>query len=137
MIVEIVELCGGSLGAREHLRAGVWGHGPGASRTSRKLWHESGTLGAMAYRPTRLGSLRIVDPSAFVREVQEALTRSNGAILAAASLLGVSQRQLLRWLADYPQITRRSPGRPAMPQTSANYDNNVIEVTAKKRRKRK
>lgn len=49
---------------------------------------------------TRLGGLRAADPKAWVREIAKAMKDSDGRIREAAKALGVSGRQLSRWLAE-------------------------------------
>ncbi len=51
-------------------------------------------------RLTRTGALRMVDPTAWVREVRGAMRAAEGRIPDAAKELGVSMRQLFRWLDD-------------------------------------
>lgn len=61
---------------------------------------------------TRVGLLKLTDKKAWEKEVRAAM--GDGASIAtAAAALGVSTRQLARWLAECPKIPRREGGRPA------------------------
>lgn len=61
---------------------------------------------------TRLGALRLVDPARFEKELRRALRASGGHLAPAAEAIGVSTRQLARWLAELPDVPRAAPGRP-------------------------
>jgi hypothetical protein len=61
---------------------------------------------------TRMGALKIADPAAFERELRRTMLAAGGRIPAAAEALGVSVRQLSRWLAELPEVDRAKPGRP-------------------------
>jgi hypothetical protein len=61
---------------------------------------------------TPTGALRIVDPAKWEALVRREMKRADGRIPAAAEALGVSGRQLRRWLDELPDIDRAPPGRP-------------------------
>lgn len=61
---------------------------------------------------SRLGALRITDRTRWVREISQTMTAARGNATEAAKALGVSKRQLMRWLAELPEIKRAAPGRP-------------------------
>ena len=62
---------------------------------------------------TELGALRIARPDEFKARLKKAMREADGAVEDAAEALGVSARTLKRWLADMPDVPRRSEGRPA------------------------
>lgn len=51
-------------------------------------------------RISPLGALRILDPEKWERAVRKAMVDADGRIPDAAEALGVSLRQMYRWLAD-------------------------------------
>lgn len=59
-----------------------------------------------------VGALRIVDPAKWEATVRREMRKAEGRIPVAAEALGVSVRQLSRWLADLPDVPRAAPGRP-------------------------
>lgn len=61
---------------------------------------------------TPIGAMKIADPARWEREVIRAMKQAGGRLAVAAEALGVSTRQLSRWLAEYPHIPRAEPGRP-------------------------
>lgn len=61
---------------------------------------------------TPIGALKVADPVKWKATVRDALNKAGGRIAAAAEALGVSGRQLSRWLAEDPDLPRASPGRP-------------------------
>lgn len=61
--------------------------------------HDSNVVGAMARNHSEIGALKIVDPKAFRERVMDAIcTHSSQG--KAAEALGVSVRQLQRYLAE-------------------------------------
>ena len=67
-----------------------------------------------AVRLTQLGALRIVDKKAWVATVERAMEAAGGYRGAAAEILGISVRQLIRWLSDpdLKDAKRAPPGKP-------------------------
>lgn len=65
---------------------------------------------------TRLGALRYIDPKQWEKEIRAAM-RGVANIQTAADKLGVSKRQLQRWLDELPEIERPAAGR--RPKTGA------------------
>jgi hypothetical protein len=61
---------------------------------------------------SQVGALKIADPARWEVLVRREMKRADGRIPAAAESLGVSVRQLHRWLAELPDIERAPPGRP-------------------------
>lgn len=59
---------------------------------------------------TRLGALRVADRKKWEREIRAAM-RNTATIQDAADALGVSKRQLQRWLDELPEIERPPEGR--------------------------
>jgi transcriptional regulator with PAS, ATPase and Fis domain len=51
-------------------------------------------------RITPAGALRIVDPAKWARAVKQAMRAAGGRVPEAAKALGVSRRQLYRWLME-------------------------------------
>lgn len=51
-------------------------------------------------RLSPLGALRVVDPEKWSRAVRKAMRDAQGRVPTAAESLGVSPRQLFRWLDD-------------------------------------
>jgi len=54
-------------------------------------------------RPIRispLGALRVVDPEAWEKAVRKAMKAAKGGLPEAAEALGITSRQLSRWLDD-------------------------------------
>jgi hypothetical protein len=51
-------------------------------------------------RLSPLGALRVVDADKWARAVRKAMREAQGRVPAAAEALGVSTRQLFRWLDD-------------------------------------
>jgi ActR/RegA family two-component response regulator len=60
---------------------------------------------------SELGALRVVDPVAWETRIRRELASAGGHIATAAKSLGVSVRQLSRWLAELPNVPRGVPGR--------------------------
>ncbi len=63
-------------------------------------------------RITTMGALKIADPPKWEASLRREMKRAEGRIHVAAEALGVSVRQLSRWLAEHPDIPRCGPGRP-------------------------
>lgn len=63
-------------------------------------------------RLTRMGALKIADPTKWLDALERAMRKAEGRIPVAAEELNVSVRQLSRWLAEHPEIPRCGPGRP-------------------------
>jgi hypothetical protein len=63
---------------------------------------------------TKMGALKVVDPTAWQKEIKKAMKNSKGRVKAAAESLGVSDRQLFRWLADpvFTNVVRAPIGEP-------------------------
>lgn len=63
---------------------------------------------------TKLGAIRILDREKWITLVTKAMKRAEGNRHSAAKLLGVSWRQLCRWLEDpdLADVVRAGPGRP-------------------------
>lgn len=61
---------------------------------------------------SRLGALRVSNPDQWAKEVARAMKAARGNVGNAAESLGVSKRQLMRWLAELPEVPRSTPGRP-------------------------
>lgn len=62
---------------------------------------------------TELGAMRRFNRAAWVARIRAALEAADGKSEPAAEALGVSQRQLMRWLAegDFDDV-KGKPGRP-------------------------
>ena len=61
---------------------------------------------------TALGAMRVLNRDRWLATLRKALEDTGGRIPAAAKALGVSVRQLSRWLAEDPTLPRSKPGRP-------------------------
>lgn len=61
---------------------------------------------------TDLGALRRVDPAAFERTIREALEASDRNQVRAAARLGISERQMRRWVAELREAGVDLPTRP-------------------------
>ena len=61
---------------------------------------------------SQVGALKIADPTKWEATVRREMKKAEGRIPVAAQALGVSVRQLTRWLAELPDVERASPGRP-------------------------
>lgn len=61
---------------------------------------------------TELGALRVVDPKKWESTIRRAMREAEGHTVTAAEILGVSRRQLQRWLAELPDVPRLPPHRP-------------------------
>lgn len=61
---------------------------------------------------TPLGALRVLNRDRWLATLRKALEDAGGRIPAAAKSLGMSVRQLSRWLAEDPTLPRSKPGRP-------------------------
>lgn len=59
---------------------------------------------------SKLGAMRLTDPATFNEKIRSAMARAKGRIPDAADALGVSARQLRRWL-DSPEL-RATPRVP-------------------------
>jgi transposase len=67
---------------------------------------------------SELGALRVLDPEKWARKVRGAMRKSSGRVPDAAIELGVSVRQLYRWLgakgedgvALFENVERAGPG---------------------------
>jgi len=59
-----------------------------------------------------MGALKIVDPSKFEATLRREMKRSDGYLAPCAEAMGVSKRQLARWLDEYPDIPRAPAHRP-------------------------
>jgi hypothetical protein len=70
---------------------------------------------------TELGALRRVDPAEWERRIRAAMDRAGLRIDVAAEMLGISRRQLFRWLnderlSDVPRLpTGPEPGSARTP----------------------
>ncbi len=69
--------------------------------------HDSNVVGVKARNHSELGALKILDPKAFREKVKEAVAR-NPSQGAAARELGVSLRQLQRYLAGMKRKRTRT-----------------------------
>ncbi len=58
------------------------------------------------------GALKILDPAKWEALVRREMKRADGRIPVAAEALGVSVRQLHRWLSELQGVERAPPGRP-------------------------
>lgn len=54
----------------------------------------------MPFNQTVIGALKIADPKKWVSSIQAAMGKSQGRVPEAAHALGISPRQLWRWLED-------------------------------------
>jgi hypothetical protein len=59
---------------------------------------------------TRMGALRVADPGRWEKEIRGAM-KNTPTIQDAADKLGVSKRQLQRWLDELPDVARPPEGR--------------------------
>lgn len=73
---------------------------------------------------SKLGAMRLLNASGFAREIRRAMKASGGRIDDAARVLGVSRRQLQRWLA-LPEL-KGVPRAPASVHRVRSLDTNVI-----------
>lgn len=55
---------------------------------------------------TKIGSLKYSDPVKWTSEIYSALQASNGFLDDAADRLGVSKRQLIRWIKEQPSYVQ-------------------------------
>jgi len=60
---------------------------------------------------TELGALRIVDPKAWAKRVLDALREADGNRTHAAAALGITHRQMMRWMQD-PLLERAPEPKP-------------------------
>jgi hypothetical protein len=68
---------------------------------------------------SQMGALRVADPKEFERRLRLAMKAADGRLPDAAEELGVSARQLSRWLAEFPEVDRAPAHRPKVPRCPA------------------
>jgi DNA-binding NtrC family response regulator len=65
-------------------------------------------------RISQLGAMKVLKPEEWERQIREAMLATDGRIAEAAEVLGVSTRQLYRWLSEatFDDVSRAPQGRP-------------------------
>lgn len=85
---------------------------------------------------TKIGALRLINPKLWKEQIRQAMHDADGRVGDAADKLGVSPRQLFRWLSSLPEIprvengTRRNEKQPRVKKEVVS-----APVTIRRRRK--
>lgn len=87
---------------------------------------------------TKIGAMKIVDPRAWNKAITRAMATADGRVGDAATALGVSERQLFRWLAldELKSTPRAEYGMPRDGKRGKRAKPKLEEKTIPSRKRR-